>query len=208
MATDYASEIQKQLDRLSDAEPKLKSGKALRERTIRALAEGEVIGLSRNQVLGRKDTVSPRTFYSKNKDWLHHPVFKDVLDRVTALYIQRDGEQREAAAEAEAINRHYERAQLIRKAKARSSELLDDMETAGHSPSSIASLLKVVLEQERVEFGESGPPTELDVNLGWREQLPPGGSIADAEQAIKILADAMAAEPDEESLIDQGDLDD
>lgn len=60
-----------------------------RRATVLALAEAEITpGMTRTAVFKRPDVISMPTFYSSQKDWLHDPTYRDVIEKVMALYVR------------------------------------------------------------------------------------------------------------------------
>lgn len=110
--TAYETAVNKELDRLS-AEPRFRKTMSKRRSTIRLLADAEAHpGQNMRMVFEARKTdeqtkaavVSPQIFYSKKKDWIHHPLFAEVYDNVVRLAREyeegKDAREREAEREA------------------------------------------------------------------------------------------------------------
>lgn len=54
--------------------------------------------ITRESVLQREGTVGHRVFYSRKKDWYHHPVFREVLETVLAIFRRWKAEEGERLA--------------------------------------------------------------------------------------------------------------
>ena len=77
----YQTAIGAELERIAHMPTQAK-----RRATILGLAEAETrADISRQDVFDRPDTVSARIFYSKEKDWYHDELYRDVLDTVIKI---------------------------------------------------------------------------------------------------------------------------
>ncbi|MBP8055184.1 MAG: hypothetical protein KA314_05050 [Chloroflexi bacterium] len=178
MKQDYAAAIEAELGRLDD----LSTQKGKRDKTIRALAQAEVDGISQTSVFKQAGVISQRAYYSKDKDWYHNDLFRDVLGKVTALYLQRENEIREAAEERGRRQRHEERVRLINAAKSKATDLIEQMDTVAQRPDHVARFVATVLAEERTEFDEK-QPKKIDVTSGGKP-IEPGGAVAIATGAV------------------------
>ena len=123
-----------------------------REATIRALAEATLEGRSwtgEHGALGAKRgrmVVSENNFYAK-KHWYAHPLTREVIENVTALYLERDAAERERA-------RQEKRAWLEAK----------EMEAAETQFSKAADLLSLphIARKTKQGKGEEGTTIILD----------------------------------------------
>lgn len=100
---DFERRVMEEIGRLVGPEfPRGRPAARQRLATIRALAEAAVTGepwTGPNGVLGPRrpaGIVSEPNFYSK-KHWYPHPLFREVLDAVIRLYVERDAAERERA---------------------------------------------------------------------------------------------------------------
>lgn len=83
---DFDTAVREQLNRVNHL-----SVPAKRHATIRAMAEAEIRpNASRDALFKRKDIISKSIFYRQDKDWFHDPLFREVLERVIALYRRWD----------------------------------------------------------------------------------------------------------------------
>ncbi len=176
---DYDRLITEQLNRLTA----LPTSRTKREKTIRAIAQAQVDGRSRSSVLGQNGVVSERIFYHSEKAYHGNDLFREVLEVVTDLYVERDRAEQDKVDQEARSKRHQRRA-----------ELLSDMYELGHqqlqmildkiSPTKpgqnpefpkmdireLTQLLKVTMEQERQEFNETAVQN-VDLKTDG-EQLP------------------------------------
>lgn len=181
MNRDYAAAIEAELGRLDD----LSTQKGKRDKTIRALAQAEVDGVALTTVFEQKGVISQRAYYSKDKDWYHNDLFRDVLGKVTALYLQRENEIREAAEERGRRERHEERVKLINLAKGKANQLIQEMDTIAQRPDHVARFVATVFAEERAEFDEK-QPKKIDLTSGGKP-IEPGGNVAIATGAVGNL---------------------
>lgn len=103
MMDDFERRVQGEIDRLEGPEfPTGRLARRQRSETIRALAEATLEGRSwtgPNGALGPnrgRMVVSENNFYAK-KHWFAHPLTREVIDNVTALYQEREAAERERA---------------------------------------------------------------------------------------------------------------
>lgn len=83
---DFDTAVREQLMRVNHM-----SVTAKRHATIRAMAEAEIrTDISRDSLFSRKDVISKSIFYRQDKDWFHDPLFREVLERVIAIYRRWD----------------------------------------------------------------------------------------------------------------------
>lgn len=201
---DYSAVVQRELNSLDH----LASSKHKRDATIRALALAAVDGKSITSVLGHRGTIVERTYYDKQKDYFHNADFMHVLERVTALYRERENTIRQDAEMAERQKRHMERAALIREGKGilasavkeyrKTMAAADRAEKEGvegvagveMKPMDLANFMRILFQEERKEWDET-PADKLD--LTWKTGLPDGISEGEADAAIEEYA-ALAVE--------------
>lgn len=100
---DFERRVNEEIDRLEGPEfPTGRLARRQREATIRALAEATLEGRSwtgEHGAMGAKRgrmVVSETNFYRK-RHWYAHPLVREVIENVTALYLERDAAEREKA---------------------------------------------------------------------------------------------------------------
>ena len=100
---DFERRISAEIGRLEGPEfPTGRLARRQREATIRALAEATLEGRSwtgEQGALGAnrgRIVVSANNFYAK-KHWYAHPLTREVIESVTAMYLERDAAEREKA---------------------------------------------------------------------------------------------------------------
>ncbi len=103
MMDDFERQVQGELDRLEGPDfPATRRARQQRAETIRALAAATIAGepwTGENGVLGPKRRtiiVGEKNFYEK-RHWYAHPLTREVIENVTALYLERDAAERERA---------------------------------------------------------------------------------------------------------------
>jgi hypothetical protein len=100
---DFEQQVSAEIGRLEGPDfPTGRLARRQRDATIRALAEATLEGRTWTGERGAlgpnrsKMVVSEHNFYNK-KHWHQHPLTKEVIENVTALYLARDAAEREKA---------------------------------------------------------------------------------------------------------------
>ena len=126
---DFERRVIAEIGRLEGPEfPSGRLARRQREATIRALAEATVAGHSWTGAIGAlvanrgQMVVSENNFYAK-KHWYAHPLTREVIESVTALYLERNAAERESRRQAkrtelelleeDAAKRQFEKAKIL-----------------------------------------------------------------------------------------------
>jgi hypothetical protein len=221
----YEDLIQTELDKIDY----LPTRKALRDGTIRAVAQAIVDGESIRSILYDTDrpanVVSGRVYYNSKKPYNSHPEFKATVRRVAEIYRKRELAIKEAADEAARRKRHKENAAIVNRAKfilaagIQEFELmindirekreeavkagLDLLDVPGikMKPTDLAAFMKMVLGEERLVHDEV-PAAKIKADTEWDSNLPPGVTEDDADEAYNAWAERVVAQELDKELND------
>ena len=127
----YETAVNDELKRL-ESDLSFRRTLKLRRSTIRALADAEAHpGKNISSVFssGRDDVVSEGVFYSTKKNWLHHPLFREVYENVVRLTREYE-EGKDARAQEAARAAWKEKMQQIAEKGAKKLETMLDFPIA------------------------------------------------------------------------------
>lgn len=202
---DFHAAVEAQLNRLTL--PPLDKRRA----TALALAEVGLTEATRLGVFRRPNTVSERIFYGRDKSWYHGAEFRDVLERLIALYKRwsAGAQARQAAAEfTEKVDKLREAEHDIGKRmlnmalQMAGSPLWEEVVTsedgkevtwkpARWTMSDLPRVAEAASKLTRLALGMAAGRQEVAVD--WTQQLPEGITPAQAEAAMESWARMMVA---------------
>ena len=156
----FEPRIVAELERLT----KLSSPQDKREATLRAVARAVATGESVQSVVGAKArglVVGSRIYYHADKDYFANALFRDVLEKVTAVYREMDAALLAEVEAARGIERHVRRTAVLDSGYRQLGRLIEHMGVYNQSPAQVATFMKTIIEKEREEFGGAGSRTDV-----------------------------------------------
>lgn len=177
----------------------------MRQQTALAVATVDVMGGRRVDLFGQDGIASRSTFYGR---YWTDPEFRQCHARLVAI-IQRAEAMRQAAEAAAAIKEHRQAAgELASAIRSTLADMLatpvnadpDDPEAAAMNwrAGDVSRLAKTWMELRQVELDLQRPTqrhdVDVNVSIDWRDHLPAGVSIVDAEQQMTMVAKLVAGE--------------
>ncbi len=179
----FTAAVQEQLNRITRGpHPK-------RHNTILALAESAIDpDINKEDVFARKDIVSKRIFYSKDKDWWYDPEYREVLEIVRELHVRWENEaalRRMLYRQTEWREKMYETADtMVERAQEMMNKFgLEEMEVAGEDGTiiikparwtwdTIPRLVQTADKTARLALGMNTEKVEQDITAEVTEVDP------------------------------------